>query len=464
MTSGIGQIFSRGLDGLNVNQRGMAVTSNNIANMNSPGYARQEIIIGANQSSGGGGASVLGVNAITSPFIELQMFNTMNSFGYVDGRRRTVAQVEELFNETQNNGLAKSLGDFFGSLNALANDASSITARQVVRDAGQRLSDKFNTLHRQLNQMRTDITTEVAARIETINDYASQIAQLNGQIQGNPNQEQVIDLKSQRLSLLKDLSQEVNISYYEQDNMVQVAIAGSVSFINGVNAGELSMTNDLSLGGTMAVNCQLAGSTSSLDVTAQITGGRLGGNIVERNTTLNDRMDDLDELAYQLITQLNTQHSAGYALDGSTGINFFEPVGAQAGAARNIRLDAAIEGSLRNIAAAGQDPTVSGVSDNTNALAMAGLQNDQTMGGGSQTFLQFYQEVVGTVGTTAKSVQRDYETQQNLLNQLTIQREAVSGVNLDEEGANIIRFQRAFQASSRLIAVADELLKSILEI
>jgi len=460
--SGIGDIFSRGLDGLNVNQRGLAVTANNIANMNTKGYARQSISIGHNAA--GGGASVLGVNSITSPFVELQLFNTANSFGTVDGRRRTVAQTEELFNESTNDGIGKAMNAFFNSFSSLSGDASDITKRQNVRDTAQRLVSKLNSVQLQLNQMRSDISSEVSSRVTTINDLAAQIAELNGQIQGNPNPDSVLDLKSQRMNVLRDLSEEINVSYFEQGDVMQVSINGSVNFVNGILSGSLSMTNDLNLGGTMGVQVTLPGGNSTLDITHQVTGGRLGGNLIERNTTLNDRLDELDELAFAIVQQVNAVHSAGYDLDGNTGVNFFQPLASASGAARNIQINAAILATPRSIAAAQQDPSVSGVGDGRVSQLLANLQDTSTMSAGSQTFQQFYQGIVGTVGSTARSVSQDYNTQEGLVNHLQIQRESISGVNLDEEGANIIRYQRAYQAASRMVSVADQLLDTLLKI
>jgi len=463
MTIGIGQIISRGLDGLNVNQRGLAVTSNNIANLNTQGYARQQIIIGAGFGNAGG-AQVLAVNEVVSPFVELQLFTTSNAFGLADGRRQAVAQVEEMFNESQNGGLGKELGEFFNAFSALANDASSMIARQNVKDSASRLISRFNTLQRQLNQMRSDVSSEIGQRVTLINSLSSQIADLNGQITSAEGEEARAALRGQRRELLRQLSEEVNVSYFEQDDNLQISINGAASLVNGTNAGTLSLTNDISLGGTMSVSLAIAGGAQAQDITSHVDGGRLGGNILERNTTLNDRLDELDELAFTIVQQVNTAHAAGYTLDSATGVNFFEPLGGQEGAARYIALDSSITTSLRNIAAAAADPATSGVGDNGNALDLADLQNQLTMTSGSQTFLQFYQEMVGSIGSAAATVRNDYEIQSNLLSNLQLQREAVSGVNLDEEGANIIRYQRAFQASSRLILMADELIQSILQI
>ncbi len=462
---GIGQIFSRGLDGLNVNQRGLAATSNNIANMNTKGYSRQEVVITANIAAQGG-ARVEAVEAITSPFVELQLFNSMNDFGTVDGRRRTVGQIEEMFNESADSGLAKQMNEFFGSFAAFSVDPSSSVLRQDVRDRAVALSQRFNSLYEQVNQMRGDISLDISTKVDRVNALASQIAQINEQLVGNTNEQQTLDLKGQRLSLLKDLSTEVNCSYFEQDGTMQVAINGSLSLVNGKNAGTLSLSNDLSTGGLMTVNLKLPGgpSASTLNITNQVTGGRLGGALLDRNTTLNDRMDELDELAFNLVTEVNSIHSAGYGLDGTTGVNFFAPLASQSGAARNMAVDATVLNDLRRIAAAEQDPAVSGVGDNRTALRLSELQNEKTMTSGSQTFLQFYQGMVGSIGVTAGQVNRDFQIQANLVNQLEIQRESVSGVNLDEEGANIIRYQRAFQASSKLIMTADQMLETLMGI
>ncbi len=461
MTMGISQIFTRGLDGLNVNQRGMAATANNIANVNTKGYARQEIVIATNANFGG--AQVTGVRTIVSPFVELQLFTSANDFGTVDGRRQMVAKVEEMFNEARGDGLGKAISEFFNSWSALSVDAASSVNRQTVKDAGIRLATKFNYLSRQINQMRGDASAEVTTRVDSINDLATQIANLNSQIQANPTSEMNSDLKTQRTQLLRQLSEEVNVTYFEQDDLVNVSINGSASLVTGTQAGTLSMTNDTSEGGTMAISITLPGSGTSQDITNQISGGRLGGNLIERNDSLNDRLAELDELAYNITNQINSLHSTGYGLNGATNINFFQALASQGGAARSIQIDSQIESDLQNIAAAEQDPAVSGVADNGMALDLADLANALTMDSGTQTFSQYYQEVVGTVGSASKSVIRDYETQQNLVNQLELQREGISGVNMDEEGANIIRFQRAFQASSRLLMVADELLKTLIQ-
>ena len=458
----IGQVFGRGLDGLSVNSRGLAVTSNNIANLNTRGYARQSALISSRQ---GGGAEISGVNSIVNPFVELQLFSSSNDFGTVDGRRRTMAQVEELYNDASGSGLNQPLSDFFNSFSDLANDPSSVAVRQTVREKALVLTNRFHHMANQLNLLKTNLVSEMQTRIETINSLAENIADLNEAIATNSSSEGTLELKAQRLYALRQLSEEINVSYFESENgSLQVQINGGTSLVNEFASGSLSLTDDGSYGGDTSISITLPNSSSSIDITAQISGGRLGGNLIDRNTTLNNQIASLDTLAYQMATQFNALHSTGYGLDGTTGDNFFAALASANNAASNIDLDASVSSDVRRIAAAEEDPDDSGVGDNRMALQLVELQRSMTMSGNTQTFAGYYQGLVGQVGVQSQSVQREYDSQANLINQLELQRESVSGVNLDEESANLIRFQRAFQASARLLSVADTMLDEMLRI
>jgi flagellar hook-associated protein 1 FlgK len=467
----ISSVFNRGLDGLNVSQRGLAAAANNIANANTKGYSRQQIQISSTPSNSSdaslsGGAQVTGMATVTDSFIEMQLFSSANSFGTVDGRKKTLSQLEELFNESQNQGLGKNINDFFNSWSDLANNPSNNSARLSVRDRAVTLAAQFNSLSQSLNAMKKNLSGEISTRLQTVNGLATKIALLNDQIVKAGGSADAPDLAVQRTYALRQLSEEMNISYYEDTTgavQVQCGTGGSIVFNS--NAGSLSVGSDsLSPGGVIAINLNFAGSSSSTNVTSQITTGRLGGNLIDRNTTLNTQLTNIDALAYQLATQFNAAYTTGYGLDSSTGNNFFTPLASATGAAGLITVDASVMSDVRTIAAAQQDPTISGPADNRKALQLVGLQNNLTMTTGTETFAQNYQSIVGTVGVTAATVNQDYETRSNLVNQMDVQRESISGVNMDEEGASIMQFQKAFQAASRLMSVANDLMDTLLKI
>jgi flagellar hook-associated protein 1 FlgK len=467
----INSVFNRSLDGLTVAQRGLAVAANNIANVNTKGYARQQLLVGSRPAdladlSLAGGAQVLGLDSITSSFIELQLFSTANSYGTVDGRRRTMSQLEELFNDSQNQGLGKSLNDMFNSFSDLANNPSSVPLRQGVRDKATVLAERFNSMSAQLKSMKKDLSSEISTRLTKINSLSSQIASLNQTISQAGGASSAPDQVAQRTYLLRQLSEEVNISSFtDASGNVQVQIGNGGALVSGFDAGNLAVSSDnLNSGGTLAVTVTFAGSSDTMNVTDQITGGRLGGNLIDRNTTLNTELDNLDTLAYQLATQFNAVYATGYGLDGSTGNNFFTPLASSSGAAGALSVDASVVADVRKIAAASQDPSISGVGDNRIALQLASLQNSLTMATGTETFAQFYQGMVGSIGVTAGSVKQDFDVKSNLMNQIEVQRESISGVNMDEEGASILQFQKAFEASSKLMSIANEMLDTLLKI
>ncbi len=464
-------VFNRGLDGLNIAQKALSTASNNIANMNTKGYARQELIVSPRSADPmnigiAGGAEVTGLRSIVDPFVEMQLFDLSNDFGTVDSRKKTVNQMEALFNEADGGGLAKAMNDYFNSLSELSNNPSSIPMRQGVRDRAILLAQTFNRLSTQLNTMRRDLSEEISSRIESINSLAEEIASLNRTIVNQGGSDQAAELVARRTYLLRQLSEEVPVSYFTQTNgSVDVQLVGGGGLVTAFSSGTFSVgTDDISSGGNLTVELESALSGFTQDVTSRIDSGRLGGNLVDRNTTINTQVSSLDTLAYQLVTQINTQYSAGYGLDSSTGNNFFTPMASSSGAAGSIAVDASVIADVRSIAAAEQDPLVSGISDNRNALALANMQTSLTMSTGTSTFAQYYQGIVGTIGNAVSQVNRQHQTQTYLLSQMEVQRESVSGVNLDEEGADIIRYQRAFQAASRLMAVADKLMDDLLSI
>jgi flagellar hook-associated protein 1 FlgK len=466
----ITSVFNRGLDGMTVASRGLAVASNNIANINTKGYARQELLLGSRASSNrdpsqGGGVDILGSSSITSPFIEMQLFGISNAYGTYDGRKRAVGQIESMWADSQTNGIGKSLNDFFKSFQDLANAPADPSVRQSVKEKSIILTDQFKSMSRQLNQMRKDLSAEASSRLTTINALASEIAGLNESIASTGGPEVNGDSMARRQDLLRQLSEEVDISYYQTANgAVEVRVGGGASLVTGFDAGSLSLTDDQSYGGDAGVTLTLPGSTGTVDITNGISGGRLYGNLYDRNTTLNAQIASLDALAYQLTTQFNALHSTGYGLDSSTGNNFFTALASANGAAESISVDAAIQANVSKISVAEEDPTTSGPGDNRIGLLLSAMQNSPTMTSGTQTFAQYYQGLVVDAGTMAASVERQAATQASLLNQVQMQRESISGVNMDEEGANIIRFQKAFQASSKMLQIADQLLDDLLKI
>jgi flagellar hook-associated protein 1 FlgK len=193
-----------------------------------------------------------------------------------------------------------------------------------------------------------------------------------------------------------------------------------------------------------------------LTVSAADTGGEIAGRLAARDTVIPQYQSDLDTLAAELITALNTQHSAGYGLGDSTGgQDFFS--GTDAG---DIAVDPAITADPDLIAAAGDSGGLPG--DNQNALAIADLEFTQLLNGGTQTLDAFYQSLVVLVGNEAGQASTQLDNENALDTHLFNLRQSISGVSIDEETINLLKYEQAYQAASRIITTADEMYETLL--
>jgi flagellar hook-associated protein 1 FlgK len=267
--------------------------------------------------------------------------------------------------------------------------------------------------------------------------------------------------------VLRQLSTEVGINYFESaDGAMVVQLQGSgFSLVNRFDSAELIVEESTSYGGNVAIKAALPGSGSGIaDLTTKISSGRLAGNLIDRNDVLNQKIEELDTLAYELTTRVNAIHQNGYGVDGNTNRNFFATVASEDGAAGLMSLDSDILGSLDAIAAAGQDPAITGVGDSANAQALVALQNTLTMDGGSRTFSQFFTGMGTDVGILAGQINGSLQSRQTLIDKLQIQRDNVSAVNLDEEASDLMRYQKGFEASARVLAIANEMMNTLMDL
>lgn len=158
---------------------------------------------------------------------------------------------------------------------------------------------------------------------------------------------------------------------------------------------------------------------------------------------------------------VNTQHAAGFAADGSTANNLFHVSGSVLGAARSLSLDAAVAGHPEKVAASS---TAAGVPGNSsNAVALGQLADALISGGGTRTATQAYSDIVGDIGLRKQNARLEAETREGILAQVTTMRESASGVNLDEEMVNLTKYQRAYDASAKVLSTADQLLADLIE-
>jgi flagellar hook-associated protein 1 FlgK len=198
-----------------------------------------------------------------------------------------------------------------------------------------------------------------------------------------------------------------------------------------------------------------------VNITNQIQGGRIGGVLEVRDKAIEGLLTSIDNMAYTFAKEVNTAHIEGYDRYGKEGILFFDMPENNKGAAESLQVNRTIFNDVGRIAA-GAKPNAPG--DHTVANVISALQSHRLMDGGSATFDDFYNTQVGQIGTVTQRAMKSQESQKNVLNQLQNIRESISGVSLDEETTKMIEFQKAYDASARLIRTADEMFDTILNL
>lgn len=548
--SSIYDIFDIGKLGIRAQQTAIQVTAHNIANANTDGYSRQEVIFEENIPLNGEPGQVgTGVNATAiqrkyDSFIEAQITDSRENYGNLDIQSSALSKIENLFYDSHGGGINKLIDDYFKALQDLSANPSGTPERIALLSRAEALSVAINNAYSDLLQMQKDMNTQISQTISDINRITSQIAGLNEKIsQAETVGQNANDYRDMRGKLLNELANKIDIQFFE-DNTGQVTVigAGVALLVERGSSFALSVESNPDNNGYDIIYNPTG--SNRVELTDRISNGRLKGLLTIRDSVTVEIIDNLDRFAAAIANEVNQLHRAGYGLDGSTGANFFIPafeagdtvsvaplstnsgtgdvnvtigdpsqltyqnyettfsggnyiitnkatnnsyttdltvftfeglsinitsplsdgdrfiVSAHKDTAKNLQVAISISDYAR-IAAASASANNRG--DNRNILAIAQLQEKLSIDGTS-TFISYYSSMVGEIGANSQHIKSTYAAQDFSLKQLENMRESVSGVSLDEEMANLMKFQRAFEASARLIVISDELLQTLLEL
>jgi len=430
--------------------RGLSATSNNIANVNTPGYSRQRpdleetppIQIGG--LNFGTGVELKQVVSLRDSILDLRVNQETQQQGRLEGFLGPAQQIQSFFNETTGTGLQANLTAFFNSLSQLSTSPSDLNVRQSVLTAAQNLSTSFNQAATNLSRLQTSVNLNVTQSVSQINTLTAQIATANAQVSAaqsaNRNPGPFVD---QRQQLLNQLSNLVDISEINAGNgNLTITTSNGAPLVVGGQSFQLSTQTDASTGLQDIIS-------QGTNITSQITGGQLAGQLQIRDQEIPAIQNSLDTLAFNLSSAVNTQHKLGFDLNGNAGGNLFTPLASASGAASQI----SVAITNPSLVAASADGTPG---NNANANALLGLQNQAIASG--QTPLNFYGNLVFKIGNDVGTAQAGQSAGSQVLSQLQNLQGGVSNVDLNEESANLIRFQNAYQASARVVSVINSLL------
>jgi flagellar hook-associated protein 1 FlgK len=436
---------------------GLDVTGQNIANVNTPGYSKRVIDFAAvppdSSRSAGRGVDVVGVRAMRDQLIERRLRQELPA----ERREAAIADalsVVEVALGKPGQSIDAAMNRYFDAFASLSQSPSSSVARQEVLLQGESVAAAFRDMADRIALSQRESDGEVRDLASDVTDLASQIAKINDTIQRTSDAGSKLHLQDQQGELVRQLSAIIDVeALSREDGGVDITIGNGRALVIGENDYAVTTSQ---VGGVHHI---LSG---GVDITAEISGGTLGGVIFTRDVLLPSYVTDLDELAYEFATQVNTLHAAGVGGDGGTGRNFFAfvpAIGGAAGAARAMTVDGAVAADATLIAAAGAGGPVG---DNATARDIAALRHARVFGG-TATLAETWGQLVYRVGRDAQVAKDEQRSRLEIVNQVDQLRDQVSGISLDEEAMQLMRFQRAYEANARFFRAVDMTLDTLMQ-
>lgn len=456
-------ILSSGSASLAAARAAAATASHNLENANTPGYARQRVNLEATLPAERVGGAFVGrgsqVGSITQArdrFLEAQIPGYLGQASRSSTSAAALDAVSALDPEAAG-GLGDALSAFYGALRQLSQNAGDAGLRQAAVGAARSLALAFATTRAGVEDARSAADAQLAGDVAEVNDLASSVASLNGQIRqaraggGEPND--LLDARQKAVDRLAELAGGTPVATSDGD--LSIFLPGGAPLVSGTEASALSAAPDPANGGHLALFLAAAGARPQA---ASSAGGELGGLLDARDGALSAAVLGVDALAWDLAQAVNAAHRAGFGLDGSTGLDLFDAGATAAGAASRIAVSAAVGADPRRLAAASSAANTPG--DAANALALVATER-QALSGGLDAFGAL-SKVTADFGSAARGVAAAAAQDAGLRDHLLSLREATSGVSIDEELIEMQKAQRAFEAITKVIQASSDMFDTLL--
>lgn len=460
---GIGRIFDISVRTMATYQRALDVTSQNISNAGSTDYTRQKVVFGTEQTQAGMGMGVKiqDVVRVKNDLIENQIRQFQSAYSDANKRSELLQQIETILAEPTDHGLSSYFNDFFNSWDQLTTNPTSIQLRSQIIEKAQRLSERFKDVYDSISSVHYLLQRDAVDKVNQMNSYLKEIYDLNRKIYEN----EAVGIKASELmdrrdALLIKLSELANITVQQNEY-------GTVSVsIGGIHAADKNVYNEFEVrleNGKMKIVPKTDTTTSIV-----LNSGELYAITDLYSNKIPKYKSELENLANTFIQKVNDLHTQGYTLiQGGTSFTNIPFFGTWSNGAivdsfvnGKIQINPDILNNPRNIAVssvAGND----GNGDIANSIARLADQKFPELG--DKTILETYSSILNDFGLEKVTSDSRIETTQMVMQQLNLQKSSYSGVSIDEEMTNVIRFQRVYEAAARLIRASDEMLKTLIE-
>jgi flagellar hook-associated protein 1 len=435
---------------LDVDQGALDATTNNIANANTPGYSREVVDLSEQAPveigniTYGTGVNLQQIQSVRDQVLSLLIAEQTTQQGGAQTQLNALQQVQALFS-SPTQGIGADLSAFFNSVSQLSTNPSDGALRSAVITAAQNLATSFNQTAQSLTSNQASLNQSVSSTVDQINTLTQQIAQINGQVgqmqQLGKDPGALLDQENQLINQLATLT---NVSETQTQEGLTLTtgsgtalVVGNQSFALQVGTGTDGMQDVFSQG---------------QDITSTIQGGTLGGTIQVRDQDIPALMTQLNTLASQFATSINSAQAQGFDLNGNQGQALFTFNAASAAASLSMAT------TDPNAIAASSDGTQG---SNGNIANLMAVETQPLPSGATPT--DSYANLVAQSGNFAAQAQADVTASTTSLNQLNDQLGAISGVSINEETTNLLNYQNAFAAAARVVTTVDQMTQTVLD-
>lgn len=455
--------------GLNVSERALNVTGHNIANVNTTGYVRQQAImetspyrtisVGLNSMQVGLGVDIQQTRQIRHIFLDNMYRRESTTLGYWKARSETLQDIESILAEPFGEGFQSIINEFWDSWQELSKEPQSLTARALVRQRSESLISHVNHIGEQLNTLQRNINLQIKDCISQVNDITAQIAKLNTEIaKQEVTGDSANDYRDQRNLLVDKLCSLVDVDVTEMpDGQLAITLGGYyiVNRDKTTNLSEARSDDDTRI---------LVPVFEGTDEVVPAKNGMIKG-LMDSNDVIDEVRNRINYLINTIATEVNKLHKSGKTLDvpPQDGSDFFVPE------------NPAIPIEMGNFALNpifydndGLNKLVTSVEgdsgDNTIALQIANIRHAEIMYDGSNILSidGYYQNFILDIGNYGAEASRIYENQQKLVESADANRQAISGVAMDEEMANMMKYKFSYDASSRVLNIIDDMIETVI--
>lgn len=473
MVATLNHILNMGSESLQNSRVGVDVTGHNISNAQTPGYSRQMVNLETKWPIEygyhvfGDGSRVQSIRRAHDKFIEGQLRREVQEQNRTETLSDGLKKLESFFNPDLTSTIRDRFTSFTNAIRELSNFPEEPSVRLNTIESGKALAQSFNSTHANIVQVQTDANEEIRQNIALINQKIAEVAKLNGQIRemGAGNLSDVNDLEDRRDKLIKEIGAVVDINAYKDSNdQITLRGPGECLLVEGGLASRFMLEDIYTPNSMPNVVVSEFKKERYFEMTKLIKTGKMGALLQIRDKYAQNLRNEVNELAKGFGDSFNAIHVKGYGVNDMRETNgrvFFEGLSGPGEPAQDIEVSLGVVYNPNAVAAA-MSTTTPG--DNVVANQLVKLFYEPIFSDGTTTITGHYDKMISKVGIAALKTKEEATASQIIFERLKAQRESVSGVSLDDEAANLLKYQHLFTASSRVVTTADEMYKTVLDL